>query len=167
MQLLKEIGEKKDIKYKRRTAARAVVFNKKGDIALLFASKDNYHKLPGGGVESHESIEETLSREILEETGCEIEVNEEVGKVIEYRNKINLKQTSFCFLANFKKILSKPNFTEEEKAKGFQLVWMNFDKAIKIIEKEKPKDYHLKFMRERDLCFVKKANEIITSSQPH
>ena len=167
MQLLKEIGEKKDIKYKRRTAARAVVFNKKGDIALLFASKDNYHKLPGGGVESHESIEETLSREILEETGCEIEVNEEVGKEIEYRNKINLKQTSFCFLANFKKILSKPNFTEEEKAKGFQLVWMNFDKAIKIIEKEKPKDYHLKFMRERDLCFVKKANEIITSSQPH
>ena len=59
----------KDADYKPRTAARAVL-KKDGRIALLHVTKHNYYKLPGGGVDEGESIEQALERELLEEVGC-------------------------------------------------------------------------------------------------
>lgn len=94
MELLAEISEKylniseKTIEgsYKIRKAARSIVFNDFGQIALLYVSKNNYHKLPGGGIEESESISIALNREILEEVGAESEVLGEIGLTIEYRN---------------------------------------------------------------------------------
>ena len=54
---------------KRRDAARAVLL-KGNKIALIYVSRHGYHKLPGGGIEKGESIEDALFREIKEETGC-------------------------------------------------------------------------------------------------
>lgn len=82
-----DIGMKsKRVKMKKRLAARAVLF-KGNKIALLHVTKYKYHKLPGGGVEKDETIEAALYREMMEETGCQIEIIKEVGKVIEHRNR--------------------------------------------------------------------------------
>ena len=50
-----------------RIAARAVVFDAHNNVALLHATNKGYHKLPGGGVEAGESVEEVLAREMAEE----------------------------------------------------------------------------------------------------
>lgn len=172
MELLKEISEsdigiteenkKEDICYRLRKAARALVFDKKGKIAILFVSKKNYHKLPGGGIEEGEDIEEALKREILEETGCNIEIEKrEVGSVIEYRKADGLLQISYCYLCSVIGEPGEAHFTEKEMTNGFQLNWLNLDDAINILNNDTPADSFEKFMRERDLIFLRKAKETI------
>lgn len=49
------------------TSVRAVVF--KGDEVLVQRNRDGYNLLPGGRREPGETLEETLERELLEESG--------------------------------------------------------------------------------------------------
>src|SRR4051812_17391569 len=82
-----------------RRAARAVVFDKEGNVALLNATKKHFHKLPGGGLEEGEDVETALRREVLEEIGCKITNVRELGVIEEFRHKFDLRQISYCFLA--------------------------------------------------------------------
>lgn len=171
MELLREIYGKdlgliqedsKEICYKFRKAVRALVYDKEGRIAILFVSKKNYHKLPGGGIEDGEDIDSALAREILEETGCGIEEKmQEVGAVIEYRDMDKLMQISYCYLVNVTGKPRETTFTEKEKENGFQLKWFNLNEAIDVLRKDMPVDSFEKFMRARDLIFLEKAKEII------
>ncbi|MFA5163490.1 MAG: NUDIX domain-containing protein [Patescibacteria group bacterium] len=143
-----------------REAARAILFNDSRFIPLLFVSKHGFHKLPGGGLEEGEEITDALAREIEEETGCQAEITGELGKIIEFRSRWKLKQTSYCYLG---KITSqgKPNFTEKETLEGFKLVWLELDQAISQMEKERPDNYEGNFIQKRDLAFLKKARETL------
>ena len=165
MELLREIYDK-DIKfeqknnsicYKIRKAARTILFNDAGEIALLFVSKNNYHKLPGGGVESGEDLSTTLEREVLEEVGAEIDTLGEIGIIIEYRDEGELLQISYCYYSCTKGELNKPSFTECEVSNGFRLKWVSPDNVVSIIEKDSPNNYVGRFIRERDLTFLRKA----------
>lgn len=142
-------------KYSNRTAARAIVFNSDGKIALLNAKKYGFHKLPGGGVEGKEAINETLDRELKEELGCKVQITGEVGEIIEVKGKSGEKQTSYCYVA---RVLSsgKSNLTKNEKENlGVEIEWVVPEEAIRLLEKDKPEDYTAKFIRYRDLIFLK------------
>jgi 8-oxo-dGTP diphosphatase len=146
-------------KMKQRIAARAVLL-KGSKIALLHVAKHNYHKLPGGGTEGSETIEETLFREILEETGCRIKITGELGKIIEHRTHFGIVQTSYCFIAAVTKE-GKPKFDEGEIEDGFELQWVTIEDAVKLLKKEKPKTYDGKFIVVRDLKFIDEAHNFI------
>ncbi|MEC0240370.1 NUDIX domain-containing protein [Paenibacillus dokdonensis] len=148
-------------KYQLRRASRAVILNDFNQIALLFVSKNNYHKLPGGGIEQGENVTEALIREVLEEVGAEISVHSEVGVIIEYRNKHEMMQLSYCFLARLEKIKEAPSYTEEEKSNGFALKWVDMEKALALLNDDRPKDYVGKLIRKRDYIFLTKAKELI------
>jgi 8-oxo-dGTP pyrophosphatase MutT (NUDIX family) len=164
MKLLKEIKDKEwledESKLKVREAARAVLFDKDSLIPILFVAKKCYHKIPGGGIDAGESKELALVREVLEEAGSQIEVTGEIGKIIEYRSKLNLKQTSYCYIG---KVISKgePNFTKKELRNGFKLIWLPLEEAISKLENDKPADYEGTFIRERDLEFLKASKRTI------
>ncbi len=148
---------KEDAKFRPRTAARAVL--RKGDkIALLHVSNHFYYKLPGGGVDEGESIEEGLKREILEEVGCTFKVLNEIGEILEHRSQIEQVQTSHCYLAEVEEE-GKPDFTDEEIEGGFELVWVTLDEAMKLLKESKPDTYDGKFIVVRDLQFLKKARK--------
>lgn len=49
-------------KYQIRKAARAIVRNQNNEIAILAVTTENYHKLPGGGVENGEDMLMALER---------------------------------------------------------------------------------------------------------
>ncbi|MBI5392090.1 NUDIX domain-containing protein [Candidatus Woesearchaeota archaeon] len=160
MELLKEIKDKEwpkdESTLKIREAARAVLFDENGLIPILFVSNYNYHKLPGGGIDKGEDRSQALIREVLEEVGSEIEVDGEVGKIIEFRSQFNFKQISYCYIG---KIISKgkASFTEEELSNGFKIVWLPLNEAISKVENDKPTNYEGSFIQKRDIIFLKKV----------
>ncbi|MDD3940591.1 MAG: NUDIX domain-containing protein [Candidatus Pacebacteria bacterium] len=145
-------------KFEIRKAARAVVFDNDKNIGILYVGKYDYHKLPGGGLEGDEGIEEALKRECLEEIGCNIETFGELGEIIEYRDKWLLKQHSYCYLANVVGEKGSLDFTQKEIDNGFEIKWFPLEEAIKLLENDKPEGYEGKFIQIRDSSFLKEAN---------
>ncbi|OGF20767.1 hypothetical protein A2316_04130 [Candidatus Falkowbacteria bacterium RIFOXYB2_FULL_38_15] len=153
--------ERFDKPYRLRKASRAIIFNDKNEIAIQFASKYNYHKLPGGGLDKGENTPEALRREIKEEVGCEIEIGDEIGIIIEYRNQLDLLQVSYCYLAKLVGEVGKPAWEEGEIEEGFESVWMLPDEAIRLLESESPNEYKNQFIVKRDLEFLREAKRML------
>jgi 8-oxo-dGTP diphosphatase len=144
--------------FNHRQAARAVVLNQSGQVALLWVGKNNYHKLPGGGVENKEDIRQALERELLEEIGCKAVVENEIGEIIEFRDQWRLKQTSYCFIARQTGEHVLPAFTEQELEDGFEIKWVDdFDTAIELVKNDSPLSYEGDFIQKRDLLFLETA----------
>jgi 8-oxo-dGTP diphosphatase len=164
MKQLKTIQLNKDLKpqdikkFRVRNAARAVVFDKDNKIGLLYVAKNNYHKLPGGGIEEGENVMEALTRECLEEIGCNINVYGELGEIKEFRDKLLLEQHSFCYLADVVGDKGEPSFTQKELDGGFEIKWVSLPEAIKLLKNDKPNDYEGRYIQIRDSEFLKEAS---------
>jgi len=164
MNLLKEIyfGEKpiNTESLDHRQSSRAVVFDNENNIAILYIKTSDFPKLPGGGVEEGENLEQTLKRECLEEIGCEIEIVREIGEVVEYREGINMVQNSYCFLARVVGEKGPVNFTEREISQGVEIKWLLIDEVLKMFEKE-PSDYVPRFIKQREMTFLIEAKKMV------
>ena len=63
-----------------RPSAAAVIFDDSGEKVLITKRTDNERWcLPGGGMDSGESVEEACVREVLEETGLKVQVSRLIG----------------------------------------------------------------------------------------
>ena len=144
-----------------RRAARAIVFDDAGCIALLHVSTKNYYKLPGGGIEDGESMESALRRECEEELGVNIEIMQEVGEIIQYNSKTKFYQESFCYVAKLASIKGTPKFTEEEQVDGFGIVWTSPQKALSLLDDNSVADYEGGFIVKRDHCFLTEGMKLI------
>lgn len=152
---------KNEVKYSSRSAARAVL--KKGDkVALLHVSKYNYYKLPGGGINNGETIQEALKRELKEEAGCTFKLLNEIITIVERRSHIGLIQTSYCFLAEVTEE-GDPEFTPKEIKNGFKLIWVDFNEAIDLITNNKPSHYGGRFVVARELKFLEKTRRFLNN----
>ena len=67
----------------RRPSVRGIII-KDGKVAMMHSLKYDYYKLPGGGMEPGESYEETLMREVQEESGLIVKADSinEYGYVV-------------------------------------------------------------------------------------
>jgi 8-oxo-dGTP pyrophosphatase MutT (NUDIX family) len=149
--------------FRKREAVRAVVTDNAGKVALLWVGLYGYHKLPGGGIDEGEDMLIALERELLEEIGCRAKVTGEVGEIVEYRNRFELKQTSYCFVAIQVGEKGEPDFTDEELREQFSVVWAdNIDGAINLLEQDEPTDYEGKFIKVRDLALLRATREIVS-----
>ena len=90
-----------------RLGARGIVIREDGKIAVFNKSNKNEYKLPGGGLEGEEEPEEAFKREVLEETGCEVEIIERIGTAEEYKSLDNFKQISYIFVGKVLKDTKK------------------------------------------------------------
>ncbi|MFA4999600.1 MAG: NUDIX domain-containing protein [Parcubacteria group bacterium] len=149
------VSEEEVKNYETREAGRAVVFDEDDKIALLYVRQEDYYKLPGGGIEDGEDVREALNRECLEEAGCNIDITNELGSIVEYRKSMNLKQISYCFMAKVKGSKGAPNFTDEEEQRGFELVWLSYKEALNAFENSKTTfDEGKLYIIPRDRAFI-------------
>lgn len=139
--------------YGVRKAARGILINN-GKIALLNVTRFNYHKLPGGGMETAESVEEAFKREVLEETGCDCEILDQSGIIIEWRDRLKLLQISYIFFAEVMGGIGQSKLEQKEIDDGFKLEWVPFEKIDEILEKDDPTSYDGKFIKMRDKSIV-------------
>ncbi|KXK10002.1 MAG: NUDIX domain-containing protein [Candidatus Dojkabacteria bacterium] len=147
-----------------RVSVRGIILNKNGDMALMHVKNQGYYKLPGGGLESEESLIEAISREILEETGCKIDEVFILGYVHEVRSRVKLIQTSYCFTGVVSGEIKKTNFTKAEQTDGFELLWVSPAKALELINNSKSNYQEIDFVIRRDTSIIAEAmNGLINS----
>lgn len=116
-----------------RYASRGIIFNDKGEIAVFNKKNKNEYKLPGGGIEEKEDKIEAFKREVLEETGCLVEITNYLGIIIEEKSLTNFKQISYVYVAKVIKNLNKLNLTLKEQEEGATLLWKDLNKALNLI----------------------------------
>ena len=160
---LENVSEDEVSKYSVREAARAIVFDDNKLVALLHATKNHYYKLPGGGIEKGENNEEALKRECREEIGCDVEIVEDLGLIVEYRKKFKVKQTSYCYIAKLVGEKGVPNLEPDEIEEGFETVWLSFEDAMNKVKESETLNYASPYMISRDLAFFEAAKEILRS----
>lgn len=145
--------------YYERIAVRAVLSDEAGRIALMYAKQRDYYKLPGGGVDSSENLNDALNRELLEEVGAKASITRELGTVVEWRDSKKLKQTSYAYTVRLVGAPGKPNFTQSEIDEGFEVKWIeDLDEAIGLVEsKAAHDDLEVVFMSKRDASILRSA----------
>ena len=89
-----------------RVGASALIFDEARDRILMTQRSDNSRWcLPGGGMDPGESASETCIREVMEETGLQVQVTRLIGvyttpdMLIEYRDGNKVQPVSFSFEA--------------------------------------------------------------------
>lgn len=144
-----------------RPAGRAILFD--GDkVCLIHVSAQGYYMLPGGGIED-EDIPAGLAREIMEEVGCEVTVENEVGRIDVFFDRWQQKQVDFCYMAQKIGSDQETSATDFEKSEGHEVVWADgLPEAIKLVEDAAPKERDGKMVKARDLLFLKMYNQQLT-----
>lgn len=141
-----------------RLGARGIAIREDGKIAIFNKSNKNEYKLPGGGIEDDENPEEAFKREVLEETGCKVEIINKLGTTEEYKTLDNFKQISYIFVGKVVEDTKQLNVTQKEKDEGAKLIWETPENALKVINESYDKlvaskyesVYHTRFIVLRD-----------------
>ena len=118
-----------------RLGSRGIVIREDGKIAIFNKSNKKEYKLPGGGIEGKEEAEKAFKREVLEETGCEIEIIEYLGTIEEHKSLNKFKQISYVFVGKVLKDTKNLNITQKEKDEGANLLWETPEKGLELITK--------------------------------
>lgn len=119
---------------------KALMINSNGKI--LLAHNNNTYQFPGGHTEENESKKDCLIREVMEETGIELNVDEEpflcittydnnyFGSGKKVLNSIYYYRTFTDSLPDF----SKTHYDELELATDFNLYYVNFNTLEKFLK---------------------------------
>lgn len=125
-----------------RTAIKGLIFNKKNEFLLVKEDMD-YWDLPGGAMDFGESPEETLTREIREETGLIVtKISNRPKYFLAFINIKNHWTTNTVYKVevkdlNFKKIKEVSEikfFTKEEALK--ENIFPSVKRFIKMMEED-------------------------------
>ncbi len=116
--------------------AGALILNEKEEVLLCKSPKfNNKFIIPGGHVEIGETLEQTLKREVKEETGLEIEP----VKFINFYNAINPKdffeKRHFIFFDFLCKVKDKSKLLLDNKELT-EFLWIEPEKALKELDLE-------------------------------
>lgn len=118
----------------KRIAARGII--RRDDKYLAIYSKYGDYKFPGGGREAGEELEDTLLREVQEETGCRV-IPESIGDylLVHERRKGNpedwLEMDSWYFFCDIEETVYERSLDDYEKEYGYQVVWMTLEEMIR------------------------------------
>lgn len=120
----------------RRPSVRGIII-KDGKVAMMHSLKYDYYKLPGGGIEEGESYEDTLVREVKEESGLvvkKISIQEfgyvrriEKGKIEDI-----FIQENFYFLCDVEETVQTQELDDYEEEEGFTLEFVIPEHAISV-----------------------------------
>jgi 8-oxo-dGTP diphosphatase len=149
---------------KVRFAVRALCFNKKGEIAIIhIKGKDNfgvkdYYELPGGGIESDETPEVALFREMQEELGVRVKTFQKLGVITYNFNILNLKTIAYYYACKFNG-KSENNWTAVEQAQINEILWLKPAELEKLLSKTKVANVG-RIIHKRELLAIKEWKKV-------
>lgn len=147
-------------KLEPRHAARTVLFDRNGRVAIINVKKHGYYKIPGGGIDEGESSHDAAIREAREESGCDCSIIGELGRAETEIPVWEMLDISDGFIAVTKGDKSEPNYEAWEKERGFEIEWFDdIDTAISTLENNIVTEPGMSALQNRDLNFLKLARE--------
>lgn len=119
----------------KRIAVRGVI-KKENKYAMIHSAKYGEYKFPGGGMEDGETREDTLIREVREETGLVVKEDsiKYIGRTEEIRKGLYddiFEMTSYYYQCDFKEKLVPRELDDYEREYGYELEFVTLDEAIK------------------------------------
>jgi 8-oxo-dGTP pyrophosphatase MutT (NUDIX family) len=148
------IGEKLDgVDYHFRENVRVVLYNPGTKLfALQYSSRSDFYGTLGGGVEPGDTILETVSKELTEETGyVDFEIKCQLGGQIRtfYAFKERLATPFLVYLQSEENIGTK--LTPEEEFEGVEVHWLSAKEAVDNLERlskiDEGRVYHLEVLK--------------------
>lgn len=122
----------------KRPSVRGIII-RDGKIAMMHSLKYNYYKFPGGGIEQGETLEETLIREVREESG--LVVKTETIKEFGYVKRIEkgklediFVQENFYFLCDAEQEVVSQDLDDYEEEERFTLEFVTVSHAVSVNE---------------------------------
>lgn len=96
---------------------RTVIFNEKDEMLVQhhLTSRDDYYRLPGGGVNYREKLEDCVVREIREETGLNVKT-EHLLWVRDFLEQFSGHSVEFFFLATILDGEFKPTLESDDNS---------------------------------------------------
>jgi len=147
-----------------KEGARAVLLNKKGQVALIHAKNRGWYKIPGGGREDGELILENLRREVIEETGYTIKNIQPLGYAINYRSQWQMIGKAYMYICHTDKFVGKEPMPDEIKD-GDELEWFDsIDEALaalKAVDLKKIDYYGAYFFTQREIDTLEYARQFL------
>lgn len=119
--------------------AGTILFNKDGDIAIIYRKNLNDYTFPKGHLEKGESIIECAIRETEEETLRSIKIiNKEPLGILNYADSKNIKNKLYFYLAEDKGVLNRTILDKDRE----DMIWINKDKVLNILTYQNLKDFY-------------------------
>ena len=122
----------------KRPSVRGIII-RAGKIAMMHSLKYDYYKFPGGGIEEGETLEETLIREVREESG--LVVKTETIKEFGYVKRIEkgkvediFVQENFYYLCDAEDEVVSQDLDDYEEDERFTLEFVTAEHAIHVNE---------------------------------
>lgn len=128
-----------DGKFAGRIAARGIIC--RNGRYLVITGKYGDCNFPGGGMEQGESLQETLVREVCEETGYHVKPDSirEAFLVHERRkgqqDEMILIMDSYYYFCEVEDVPGETHLTEAEQEKGYRNAWLSLSEMLARNEK--------------------------------
>lgn len=151
----------------RREAIRGIVF--KNDSILMVRSNKGDYKFPGGGLNKGESHQETLIREIKEETGYQVNnIREKIGEITERKFDAYEENAIFEMISHYY-ICEISNEQIEQQLDDYELKlellpeWVTVQQAVNINETLLKKEEDKNPWIERETIVLEKLKESLNT----
>lgn len=128
---------------KKEKSCGCIIF-KDDKVLLIYEKIAKYWGFPKGHMEGSETELETAKREVKEEVGLDVEINEKKRYEMDYITDKGTDKTIVLYVATPK---SDKITLQESEIDGAQ--WCDFDKAIEMITYDNLKDLLKKVIKER------------------
>jgi 8-oxo-dGTP diphosphatase len=115
-----------------RIACRAVVIVE-GKVLCVYQEKLDIYTLPGGGLEQHESLEQCVIRELMEETGYQ-GIHPQASVVVKEYFSDSIWESHFFTVSLVGKSPLALNLTQEERDNGLEVRWIDVFDFLSILE---------------------------------
>ena len=115
----------------RKEKACGCIIIKEDKVLLVYAKNRNFWGFPKGHVEGNETEIETAAREVKEEVGLDVIIDESKRYVLNYIIRNEIDKTTVLYIAKV-----KGGKLERQEAEIEEIRWCTFDEALELLTKD-------------------------------